>query len=369
MRPPTPSTGSRTRPARPRAADGGRGLVPGRRRRPARRARGAAGAATSPPPRSCRGWPSTSDEIDAVLHALDGGYVPAGPSGSPLRGLVNVLPTGRNFYTVDPQGDPVPAGLRDRRRRWPTRCSRGYLDETGELPARRSGCRSGARRRCARRGDDIAEVLALLGVRAGLGRGVAPGRRPRGRSRWPSWAARASTSRCGSPASSATPSRTSWRCSTTPSQLVAELDEPPTRTTSRAHAPADLAEHGDERRATTRIFGSKPGLVRRRHPAADRVGQLARRRRPRRGLHGLGRLRLRPRPRRRAGPGRHGGQLPADRGGRQEHRHPRARHRRLRRLLPVPRRHGRHGARADRAPSPRRTSATRPPRTRSAPAR
>ena len=40
--------------------------------------------------------------------------------------------------------------------------------------------------------------------------------------------------------------------------------------------------------------------------------------------------------------------LPADRGGGQEHRHPRARHRRLRRLLPVPRRHGRHRPRADR---------------------
>src|SRR5699024_11158929 len=34
----------------------------------------------------------TTDEIGAVLHALDGGYIPAGPSGSPLRGLVNVLP-------------------------------------------------------------------------------------------------------------------------------------------------------------------------------------------------------------------------------------------------------------------------------------
>ena len=49
-----------------------------------------------------------------------------------------------------------------------------------------------------------------------------------------------------------------------------------------------------------------------------------------------------------AGPRRHGGQLPADQRGGQEHRHPRARHRRLRRLLPVPRRHGRHRPRADR---------------------
>ena len=41
-----------------------------------------------------------------MLRALDGGYVPAGPSGSPLRGLVNVLPTGRNFYSVDPKAVP-----------------------------------------------------------------------------------------------------------------------------------------------------------------------------------------------------------------------------------------------------------------------
>ena len=48
----------------------------------------------------------TGDEITAILHALDGGYVPAGPSGSPLRGLINVLPTGRNFYSVDPKAIP-----------------------------------------------------------------------------------------------------------------------------------------------------------------------------------------------------------------------------------------------------------------------
>src|ERR1019366_10182236 len=44
---------------------------------------------------------ATAGEIDAVLHALDGGHVPAGPSGCPLRGLINTLPTGRNFYAVD----------------------------------------------------------------------------------------------------------------------------------------------------------------------------------------------------------------------------------------------------------------------------
>ena len=42
-------------------------------------------------------------------------------------------------------------------------------------------------------------------------------------------------------------------------QLVAALDETDEQNYVRAHAQADLAEHGDARRATTRIFGSKPG--------------------------------------------------------------------------------------------------------------
>ena len=56
--------------------------------------------------RSSRGCGRTTDELDAVVNALRGGFVPAGPSGSPLRGLVNVLPTGRNFYSVDPKAIP-----------------------------------------------------------------------------------------------------------------------------------------------------------------------------------------------------------------------------------------------------------------------
>jgi cobaltochelatase CobN len=42
-------------------------------------------------------------------------------------------------------------------------------------------------------------------------------------------------------------------------RMVAELDEPHEMNFVRAHAQADLAEHGDDRRATTRIFGSAPG--------------------------------------------------------------------------------------------------------------
>jgi cobaltochelatase CobN len=42
-------------------------------------------------------------------------------------------------------------------------------------------------------------------------------------------------------------------------RLVASLDEPDSENFVRAHVASDLAAHGDARRATTRIFGSKPG--------------------------------------------------------------------------------------------------------------
>ena len=76
---------------------------------------------------------ATTDELTHTLHALDGGYVPAGPSGSPLRGLVNVLPTGRNFYSVDPRAIPS-------RLAWDTGQAMAdsllarHLSDTGEYP-------------------------------------------------------------------------------------------------------------------------------------------------------------------------------------------------------------------------------------------
>ncbi|MQA36471.1 cobaltochelatase subunit CobN, partial [Modestobacter roseus] len=105
----------------------------------------------------------TTDEIDMALHALDGGYVPAGPSGSPLRGLVNVLPTGRNFYSVDPRA--VPSRLA-----WETgqglaeSLVERYVTETGEHP-RSVGLSVWGTSAMRTSGDDVAQVLALLGVR------------------------------------------------------------------------------------------------------------------------------------------------------------------------------------------------------------
>jgi len=53
-----------------------------------------------------------SEEIEALRHALGGGYIPAGPSGYLSRGRYDILPTGRNFYNVDPTRIPTKAAYR-----------------------------------------------------------------------------------------------------------------------------------------------------------------------------------------------------------------------------------------------------------------
>ncbi len=49
---------------------------------------------------------ATTDELTNTLAACGGGYVPSGPSGAPTRGTADILPTGRNFYSVDPRCIP-----------------------------------------------------------------------------------------------------------------------------------------------------------------------------------------------------------------------------------------------------------------------
>ena len=98
--------------------------------------------------RWCPRLARTTDELDAVLHALDGGFIPAGPSGSPLRGLVNVLPTGRNFYTVDPRAVPSRLAWQTGQAMADSLVQR-YLDDTGDLPRVGRAVASGAPARCA----------------------------------------------------------------------------------------------------------------------------------------------------------------------------------------------------------------------------
>jgi cobaltochelatase CobN len=102
-------------------------------------------------------------ELAGLLSGLDGRFVPPGPSGAPSRGRPEVLPTGRNFYSVDTRAVPTPAAwhlgwksaglVLDRHRQehgeWPRRIA---LSAWGT-----ANMRSG--------GDDIAQALAFIGVR------------------------------------------------------------------------------------------------------------------------------------------------------------------------------------------------------------
>lgn len=105
----------------------------------------------------------TTEELDAVMTALDGGFVRPGPSGSPTRGQADILPTGRNFYSVDPRKIPTPAAWEVGRRLGDALLQR-YLDETGAYP-RSVGMLVYGNPTMKTGGDDIAEIFYLMGVK------------------------------------------------------------------------------------------------------------------------------------------------------------------------------------------------------------
>jgi cobaltochelatase CobN len=53
-----------------------------------------------------------ADETRSLALALEGRFVSPGPSGAPTRGRIDVLPTGRNFYSVDPRVIPTQTAWR-----------------------------------------------------------------------------------------------------------------------------------------------------------------------------------------------------------------------------------------------------------------
>ncbi|WBV43432.1 cobaltochelatase subunit CobN [Pseudoroseomonas cervicalis] len=102
-------------------------------------------------------------ERDALLAALDGRFVPPGPAGAPTRGRADVLPTGRNLYSIDPRGVPTRSALalaekaaedllrrhRQEQGDWPRHL---MLDLWGSATLRTGG-------------EDLALALLLMGAR------------------------------------------------------------------------------------------------------------------------------------------------------------------------------------------------------------
>jgi cobaltochelatase CobN len=105
----------------------------------------------------------TTEEFDACMRALNGGYTPPGPSGAPTRGCADILPTGRNFYSIDPQGVPSRAAYKVGKKLADGLIER-FVEEEGHYPES-IGMVIWGGGVMRTKGDDIAEIFNLIGVR------------------------------------------------------------------------------------------------------------------------------------------------------------------------------------------------------------
>jgi cobaltochelatase CobN len=206
-----------------------------------------------------------SNELSGLLRGLDGRFIAPGPSGAPTRGRLDVLPTGRNFYSVDTRAVPTPtawslgwksAGVILARHRqehgaWP----KSFVLSAWGTANMRTG------------GDDLAQALALIGVRPVWDSGVSG--RVSGFEILP-------LSLLDRPRVDVTLRVSGFFRDAFPAQIdmfdsavraVAKLDEPDNlnpiavrfRTERQQLIASGVAEAEAERRAGYRIFGSKPG--------------------------------------------------------------------------------------------------------------
>ncbi len=106
---------------------------------------------------------SAHNEIANLMRGLDGRRVQAGPSGAPTRGRLDVLPTGRNFYSLDNRTLPTPAAWNLGRRSAEALLTRHFQDTGQHLVSVALSAWGTANMRTG--GDDIAQALALIGVK------------------------------------------------------------------------------------------------------------------------------------------------------------------------------------------------------------
>ena len=102
-------------------------------------------------------------EIAALLAGLEGRFVEPGPSGAPTRGRLDVLPTGRNFYSVDTRAVPTPTAWTLGWRSAETLIE-AHRQEHGDWP-RSIALSAWGTANMRTGGDDIAQALAFLGCR------------------------------------------------------------------------------------------------------------------------------------------------------------------------------------------------------------
>jgi cobaltochelatase CobN len=204
----------------------------------------------------------SGDEIEHLLDALEGKYVPAGPAGAPTRGMAHILPSGRNFYAVDPRALPSQAAWRVGQQLAREAVER-FRKEEDKFPEM-MGLSVWGTSQMRTQGDDIAEAFALLGVEPVWN---TQSRRLEGVAVMP-------LEQLGRPRIDVTLRISGFFRDAFPHlidmfdqavSLVVELDEPLDQNFPRKHYLADMETHKErpaheaEAQARYRIFGSKPG--------------------------------------------------------------------------------------------------------------
>ncbi|MBE6526496.1 MAG: cobaltochelatase subunit CobN [Thermoplasmata archaeon] len=104
-----------------------------------------------------------ADEMDHLFDGINGEFVLPGPSGAPTRGNADILPTGRNMYSLDPSLVPSKSSW-EIGKRMADQMIEKYANEHGGFP-REIGFVIWATDTMKTGGDDVAYILWLMGLR------------------------------------------------------------------------------------------------------------------------------------------------------------------------------------------------------------
>lgn len=104
----------------------------------------------------------TIDEIKNLIEGINGRFVPPGAGGSPTRGNVSILPSGRNFYSIDPNTVPSRAAWQVGKQLGDKLIER-YMKDEGKMPEAAVIVVYGGET-MKTLGDDIAQALYLMGI-------------------------------------------------------------------------------------------------------------------------------------------------------------------------------------------------------------
>ncbi len=104
-----------------------------------------------------------TNEIKALIDGLNGKFIKPGSSGAPSRGRIDVLPTGRNFYSIDNRAVPTQTSWELGQKSAENLVNRHFQEYGNYLKSIALSAWGTANMRTG--GDDIAQALALIGAK------------------------------------------------------------------------------------------------------------------------------------------------------------------------------------------------------------